>query len=208
MDYANAGLDSLQEVADAAARTPKPDAGEELLRAARAGDRTALQRLCSRCLPALRACARRLLPRTHAGLNDADDLVQIVLLRALNRLGEFEIRGGGSFLAYLRQILLNEVQAELRRQRRRGESVEFDETQMSCGDLVLEHVLGRERECTYLAALRRLNSCQRRHLALRIEGGLSFGEIAAHTGSSEDGARMRVARAIRAITEHVVATAA
>jgi RNA polymerase sigma-70 factor (ECF subfamily) len=156
----------------------------------------------------LRACARRLLPPTHAGINDADDLVQIALVRALNRFGEFEIRGDGSFLAYLRQILFNEVQAELRRQRRRGESVEFDESQMSCGDLVLEHVLGRERECTYLAALGRLNSCQRRHLALRIEGGLSFGEIAARTGSSENGARMRVARAIRAITHHVVVMAA
>ena len=56
---------SLQEVADAAARTSQPDAGQELLHAARAGDRTALQRLCSGCLPALRACARRLLPRTQ-----------------------------------------------------------------------------------------------------------------------------------------------
>jgi RNA polymerase sigma factor (sigma-70 family) len=208
MDYANEGFGSLQDVADAATCASQPDAGEELLHAARAGDRTALQRLCSSCLPALRACARRLLPRTHAGLNDADDLVQIVLLRALNRFGEFEIRGGCSFLAYLRQILLNEVQAELRRQRRRGESVEFDEGHMSCGDLVLEHVLGRERECTYLAALGRLSGCQRRHLALRIESGLSFGEIAARTGGSEDGARMRVARAIRAITDHVVAAAA
>lgn len=73
---------------------------------------------------------------------------------------------------------------------------------------MIEHVLDRERERTYLAALRRLNRCQRRYLALRIEGGQSFGEIAARTGSSEDGAHACVARAIRAITDYVLATAA
>ena len=207
MDYANTGHEPQTERAEVGF-THRQDASDELLHAARAGDRGAQQRLCSCCLPTLQAWARRWLPRTQASVNDADDLVQTVLLRALNRFGEFEIRGAASFLAYLRRILLNEVRAELRKQRRRGESVEFDENQVTCADPVLEHVLGRERERAYLAALGRLNGAQRRHLALRIESGLSFGEIAARTGGSEDGARMRVARAMRAIARQVVTAAA
>ena len=206
MDQANDGFTPQPEGDIDADSATQPD--DELLRAARAGDRNARQRLCSRCLPLLRSWARRWLPRAHAGINDADDLVQIVLLRALNRFDEFEVRGTASFLAYLRQILLNEVRAELRKQRRRGEALEFDEGQAPSRDPVLDLLLGHERECAYLAALRRLSDCQRRHLALRIDGGLSFSEIAACTGNSEDGARMRVARALRAISRQVGAVAA
>lgn len=181
---------------------------EALLHAACAGSREARQQLYAHCLPALQRRARRWLPRTHAGLNDADDLVQIALLRALQRIGEFEVRGAASFLAYLHRILVNEVRGELRRQRRRGDALELDENFASAADPVLDHVLSSERQSAYLSALRRLGSCQRQFLALRIDAGLSFSEIAARTGNSEDGARMRVARALRSMTRQLAAVAA
>jgi RNA polymerase sigma-70 factor (ECF subfamily) len=174
-----------------------------LLEAAAGGDLDALRQLCARNLPALRRWALRWLPRGRGLVSDADDLVQSALLRALQRLDGFEVRGSASLLAYLRQILLNELRGELRRERRRGEQVEYIDNVDSAGDPVLEHALLHERERAYAFALQRLNRCQRQHLALRLEHGMSFGEIAAHVGGSEDGARMRVSRALRAMTRQL-----
>jgi len=77
-----------------------PHAG---LRAACAGDRAARQALCAYYLPLLRRWAQRWLPRDRPGLNDADDLVQIAMLRSLSRLREFEVRSDAGFAAYLRK---------------------------------------------------------------------------------------------------------
>jgi len=186
--------------------TTGPDDGalqvEEFVAGARAGDPVARQQLCGRTLPALRRWASRC---KACGIHDADDLVQNAFLRALNKLDEFEVRGNGSFLAYLRQIVLNEARREWRRQRVRGESVEIDDGFSEGGDPVVEALLGDERERTYAGALRRLNSRQRTHLSLRVEHGMSFGEIAGATGSSVDGARMIVARALRTLGSRLAA---
>jgi RNA polymerase sigma-70 factor (ECF subfamily) len=188
------------------AKATQPEDGavevEEFVLGARAGDPVARQQLCGRTLPALRRWASRC---KACGIQDADDLVQNAFLRALNRLDEFEGRGNGSFLAYLRQILLNEARREWRRQRARGETVELDEGFSEGGDPVIEAVLGDERERVYVGALRRLNSRQRAHLSLRVEHGMSFGEIACATGGSVDGARMIVARALRTLSSRLAA---
>jgi len=173
---------------------------EEFVAGARAGDPVARQQLCGRTLPTLRRWAARC---KACGIHDADDLVQNAFLRALNRLDEFEVRGTGSFLAYLRQILLNEARREWRRQRCRGETVEIDEGFSEGGDPVIEAVLGDERERAYVSAMRKLNPRQRTHLSLRVEHGMSFGEIAGATGGSVDGARMIVARALRTLSSRL-----
>jgi len=186
--------------------TTRPDDGalqvEEFVARACAGDPAARQQLCARTLPTLRRWASRC---RECGIHDADDLVQSAFLRALDRLGEFEVRGNGSFLAYLRQIVLNEARREWRRQRVRGEMVEIDERLSEGGDPVVEAMLGDERERAYAGALRRLNPRQRKHLSLRVEHGMSFGEIAGATGGSIDGARMIVARALRALSSRLAA---
>ena len=181
---------------------------EHLLDAARSGNRGARQRLYAHCLPTLRRWAQGCLPRERRGINDADDLVQIVLMRALNRLADFETRGANSFLAYLHQIMLNEVRSDLRKQRRRGETVECDDSICTDGDPVVEQMLGHERERAYAGAMRRLNSRQQEHIALRIEFGMSFREIANRVGGSTDGARMTVARGLRTMTAHLTSAAA
>jgi RNA polymerase sigma-70 factor (ECF subfamily) len=170
---------------------------EEFVARARAGDSVARQQLCHRTLPALRRWASRC---RECGIHDADDLVQNAFLRALDRLDEFEVRGNGSFLAYLRQIVVNDARREWRRQRTRGETVEIDEGLSEGGDPVVEAVLGDERERAYAGALRRLNPRQRKHISLRVECGMSFGEIAGATGGSVDGARMIVTRALRTLS--------
>lgn len=174
---------------------------EKLLHAARRGDRAAQQDLYARCLPLMRRWARGWLPRTHRGLNDADDVVQNAMLRTWHRLGEFEVRGANSFLGYLHQVLLNEVRAEMRRCGRQGINVECDESLPAAGASPIDEVLQTERECAYASALRRLSGRQRQHIEMRVERGLSFGEIAALTGGSKDGARMMVARALRSLSQ-------
>jgi len=179
---------------------------ERLIHAARDGDRAAQQNLYARCLPLMRRWVRGWLPRAHRGLNDADDLVQNAMLRTWHRLGEFEIRGPGSFLGYLHQVLLNEVRAEMRRVGRQGVNVECDDSLVCNAESPVDQVLELERECTYAKAMSRLSQRQRRHVQMRVEQGLSFSEIAALTGGSKDGARMMVVRALRNLSQCVATT--
>lgn len=181
--------------------SPSLGADVELVEAARRGDRVALQRLYACYLPTLRHWARSWLPRGHGGVNDADDLVQTALLRTLQRLGAFEVRGNGAFIGYLHCALLNEVRAELRRSRRRMLPLDAIEEPSSGGNPTAEHVLELERDGTLAAALGKLRPRQRRHVHLRVTHGMSFGEIAACLGGSADSARMIVTRAIRSMAQ-------
>lgn len=176
----------------------------ELLRDIRDGDRDAEQRLYERFLPSLRRWAHGRMPRALRDISDTDDLVQVTLLRALRHLGEFESSGSGSFLAYLRQILLNEVRAELRKPRRRDDSIDID----SCvsgdgGDSVVENLVGHERLRAYETALGRLERRQQELVVMRLEFGMPHVEIALETGSTPDAVRVALARALKAMTRHI-----
>lgn len=166
-------------------------------------DHATHQHLYATCLPALRRWTQRRFARCD--MHDADDLVQTALLRALRRIDAFEARGDGSFLAYLRQIVFNEVRRQNQRQRQRGEAVAIDESLHEACDPVLDAMLEHERSHCYARALRQLNRRQRMHLALRVEHGMSFEEIAREVGGSADGARMIVTRALRAMSTRLAA---
>jgi RNA polymerase sigma factor (sigma-70 family) len=168
---------------------------------------TALPALCARFRPLLARWARFCLARAGVGADEADDLVQAALLRALRGIDAFDMRGEAALLGWLRRILLNEVRDELRRRRCRGEAVAIDANLAADGDPV-GAVLAHERARAYASALRALNARQRRHVRLRVEHGMSFGEIAAATGGSEDGARMIVTRAMRVLSEQLSSLAA
>jgi RNA polymerase sigma factor (sigma-70 family) len=178
---------------------------DDLILAARDGDRAAQQRLYAICLPKMRRWARGWLTQPLRGINDADDLVQIALMRTWRRLGEFDVRCTASFYGYLRRVLLNEVRAEMRRCSRRGVNVACDETLSDGGDPAVEQLIAVERERAFAQAVRRLNRHQRNHFDMRIGMGMSFVEIAARTGGSADSARMFVTRMLRSLTEQVAA---
>jgi RNA polymerase sigma-70 factor (ECF subfamily) len=174
------------------------DSTAALLGRIRSGDSAARERLFARCLPRLQQWAHRRLPRRARDIADTDDLVQVALLRAFHRVDGFEARREGSFLAYLRTILLNAVRDELRRSARRPDITELDEDMMEDGSpTVLDEVIGRDRVRQYEAALERLTEEQREAVILRVEFDMSFREIAEAMGKSNaDAARMTVARAI------------
>ena len=187
---------------------PSPSATAILLARARVGDVDAREALFQRFLPILRSWAHRRLPLHARDLNETADLVQITLLRALNRIDQFEARGEGAFLAYLRQILLNVVREEIRRSTRRGTHESLHETLASPYASVVERVIGAEQVERYQEALATLNEEQQQGVILRLEFGYTYEQIAeALDKPSADAARMTVVRALsalaRSIDDHV-----
>jgi RNA polymerase sigma factor (sigma-70 family) len=179
---------------------------EHLLRRIRSGETAAKQALYERCLPLLRRWAHGRLPKYARDIADTDDLVQVTLLRALNNLHEFESESSGSFLAYLRQILLNEVRAELRKRRTRGNKVDVDgEALIDESTSVVEQLVGEERMRSYESALAALDREQQALIVMRLEFGMSYQEMALETASSPDGVRMRVTRALKTVANRLAA---
>lgn len=170
---------------------------EVLIRRARSGEGIARDALVRRFLPLLRQWAHGRLPRAARDLHETEDLVQLALMRALRQIDHFECEGPGSFLAYLRQILLNQVRDEVRRLMRRPESSELD-TEMADADLPspVEQLVGQERLRAYEAALASLPKRQQGLVVMRLEFGMSYPEISAEVGSTPDAVRVMVARAL------------
>jgi len=180
---------------------PPPEAAAlvettQLLAQARDGDRAARDRLFARFLPRLEAWSHRRLPHSARGLADTDDLVQVTLVRALNRLHAFEPQREGAFLSYLRTILLNVVREEIRRSRPLLRHEEPGEDLVAHSRSQLEVLIGAETLERYEEGLVRLSDEQREAVILRLEFGYSHAEIAEALGKpSPDAARMVIARA-------------
>jgi len=133
---------------------------------------------------------------------DTDDLVQVTLYRALNRVEAFEPRHDGAFLAYLRQSLINAVRQEVRRATRKPSVETQAEEAEDRSASVVEQVIGRETLERYEAALLELTEDQREAALLRLEFGFSFPEIADAMGKpSANAARMLVVRALVRLAE-------
>ncbi len=189
---------------DAPAVGLPPETTAELLSRARAGDERALNRLFERVRPALWRIAHHRIPARIRALTDTDDLVQETLLAAFKHVGEFERRGEGAFLAYLRRILLNRITDELRRVRRRPEGEPPADEIPDAGCTPLDLAVGRDVVEAYEAALESLPEDQRLAVILRVDFGLSHQEVAGLLGrSSWNAARMLVVRGLLKVAEHM-----
>jgi len=123
--------------------------------------------------------------------------VQNTVVRALNHLDRFEPRREGSFLAYLRQILVNQIRDEARRASSRPVRAELSEDLPAAGLSPLEEAIGRDDVELYEAALAKLAPPQREAIVLRVELGFSYDEVARSLGrQSPNAARMLIARAM------------
>ncbi len=168
-----------------------------LLTRVRDGDEAARERLIVRYLPMLREWARGRLPGGARSLSDTDDLVQVTLIRALKHLNEFESRGEGAFLRYLRHVLLNAMRDEIRRAARRGPHDELVDAHPSPAPSPLEATVSRDTMERYEAALQTLGEEQQEAVILRVEMGYSYDQIAEALGkNSANTARMVVTRAL------------
>ena len=173
-----------------------------LLELTRHGDMAARDRLARRYLPILMRWARGRLPVWARDLSDTDDLVQVTLMKALDKVSGFEPRREGAFLAYLRTILMNQIRDHIRRVSRKPVIDEIDETVADDEPSPLEETIGREALDRYEAALAQLPERHREAVVLRIELGFTYQQVADAVGCpSESAARMMVSRALAQLAE-------
>lgn len=190
--------------------SPGPDPAEDpestfqLLARAHAGDSAALDELFARYLKPLQYWASGRLPPWARSAVDTHDLVQDTLLNTFRRIGSFEPRREGAFLAYLRQAAMNRIREEIRKTRARPSNETFDELKHEHPGSPLEDAIGLETLEQYEAALARVSEAEREAIIGRVELGLSYEELAHSLEKpSADAARMAVARALAHLAEEM-----
>lgn len=186
--------------------SPKSD-GEStlhLIEQARAGDRGALDRLFARHSEPLRRWASGRLPKWARDVADTDDLVQETLLRTFKRVGDFEPRGEGALLAYLRQAILNAIREELRRKARSPDGTGLDGLEADGNLSPLEQAIGGEAVDRYERALARLKPGEREAIIGRVEMGYTYEELGTALGKpTPDAARKAAQRALVRLVEEM-----
>jgi RNA polymerase sigma-70 factor (ECF subfamily) len=176
----------------------------DLLAAIRQGDLRARETLLGRYLPPLKRWAHGRLPARARDLAETDDLVQNTMVRALSHLDGFDVRHPGAFLAYLRQILLNQVRDEIRRVGRRPVRQELGDDLVEKAPSPVEDAIGEETLEAYQAGLAKLGPRQQEALVLKIEMGFTNEEIAQAVGcKTANAARVLVARALVRLAEEM-----
>ncbi len=172
-----------------------------LIARSKRGDDAARNNLFEKCAQKLESWAHGRLPPYARDIADTQDLVQVTLMRALNRLDQFEADGTGSFMAYLRQILLNRVKEELRRAGRSPDTTEKIEIKDQDSGLSAQLQQWQTLE-RYESALQNLSDRSRDAVVLRLEFGMAYAEIAQELSApSPDAARMIVSRALRKLAQ-------
>lgn len=175
-----------------------------LIAQARAGDQGALDRLFARHSEPLRRWATGRLPKWARDVADTEDLVQETLLRTFKRLGDFDPRGEGALLAYLRQAVLNAIREELRRKARRPDGTGLDGLEADGNLSPLEQAIGGEAVDRYERALARLKPREREAIIGRVEMGYTYEELGTALGKpTADAARKAAQRALVRLVEEM-----
>jgi RNA polymerase sigma-70 factor, ECF subfamily len=176
---------------------------EMLLSLAKAGSGPALSRLLDRHRGALEVQARLQVGRRLRAKLDFDDLMQELSLEAHRDIAQFRGRSEGEFVSWLRKvfatIVSNQVRHYLgtrRRDLRREQPIAVgrDDTSRAVIDRRLvapqsspsQQAARRERAEMLAEALDTLPPTYREVIILRNIEGLSFGEVAARMGRTED----------------------
>jgi RNA polymerase sigma-70 factor, ECF subfamily len=169
----------------------------QLLNRARIGDRTALGRLISRCLPALTRWAHRRLPQWARAAADTGDLVQDAILRTLRQTRALDLDSRSALAAYLREAVQNHIRDEHRRFARRGVHDALSDGLVDGTPSPLDRALIQEQDARYHAALARLSLRDRELIVAHVELGYTHAQLGCMTGRSRNAARMALERAVR-----------
>lgn len=181
----------------------------ELVQRAKAGDEDALEQLITRVRPRIQRWAHGRLPRGARSMLDTVDIVQDVLVSSVRHLDNFEQRGPGAFVAYLRRGLVNRLEDERRKLACRPVQTEMPPDVVSPGLSPLDRVLGDEQRARYEAALNELDDVEQAAIVGRFEWGYSYADLAIVLGKPTDGAaRAAVVRAVQRLLAVVKRTAA
>jgi RNA polymerase sigma-70 factor, ECF subfamily len=189
---------------EAATATLSPETTVDLLTRVRAGDEQALDRLVTRCLPALRRWAHGRLPYYVRDIQDTSDLVQDTILAALKRLDRFEPRHEGALQAYLREALNNRIKDLIRKKVRRPAQTDLPEDVAAPDVSPLEQAIGHQNMERYEAALARLRPSDREAIIARLELQYRYENLAiALDKPSANAARVAVSRAIQRLASEM-----
>ena len=183
-----------------------------LLRRARDGEREALDALYQCVGAKLLAFIRLRLGRSLRSQLESRDVLQATLLKSFEHLQQFEQSDGASLMAWLTRIAENEIRdrADFHTRQRRDVRAEVPLDTGHAGVAAaarsaLTQVILDERAERLEAALETLEPHHREVIILRSFEELSFPEIGARLGKSEDACRMLFARAMAALTMRMAA---
>ncbi len=175
-----------------------------LLSRVKQGDGRARERLCAIYLPILNRWAHGRLPPQARDLAETEDMVQASLIKALDRIDEFESLHEGAFLAYLRKILINNIRMEIRRVSRQLDRVDGEREWADGTASQVESMIGNELMEQYEKALTLMPAESREAVILRVEFGFTYPEVAAAMNcASANAARMLVTRALTRLAERI-----
>ncbi len=156
-----------------------------LVRAAQGGDRSAFGSLYERYARMVHGILL-----AHASLEDVDDLMQDVFVRALQQLGS--LRDDSAFGGWLAAIARRSA-ADFHR-RRKNVAIAVDPGGGSRPDAEAFAILD---------ALSKLPAAYRETLVLRLVEGMTGPEIAARTGLTPDSVRVNLFRGMRLLRETI-----
>lgn len=165
----------------------------ELVALAREGDRAARDALTRSHLPIV----ARVVSRYVRGA-DAEDVAQRAMIRALDRLDGY--RGEAPFRSWLSRIATT-VSLNHIRDTRREIPTEIDEADLVTNTLGTARLVAREAKLRLREAVRDLPEKQRRSVELRLFSDMSFAEVAAEMGVSEDSAKMSFHHAMKKLKD-------
>jgi RNA polymerase sigma-70 factor (ECF subfamily) len=178
-----------------------------LLRAARQGSREALGELYARYGARLLAFIRMRMGRDLRACVESRDILQAALLKSFQRLSQFEGGDGATLMSWLIRIAENEVRDQVDFHYRQRRDVKAAVPIDAGGVEIAAHVRSAlsaavvSEEAERLgAALEALDADHREVIVLRKLEELSFKEVSARMGRSEDACRMLLARAMVALT--------
>jgi RNA polymerase sigma-70 factor (ECF subfamily) len=177
------------------------DAVLRLVEQARAGDRTARQRLYRQHVQRVFRTVRGML-RSDA---EAEDVTQDAMLTALTSLDRYSPRSGTRFAAWLTTIAVNTTRRRFRRRRPELTATgELPDAADAGGDLAGDLDLARQR-AALLQALTELDPREREIVSLRYGSELNATEIAAQLGVEPANVRKILERARVRLGERIEA---
>ena len=180
------------------------DETSDLYERAREGSPDAVNAFYDRCARKLLPLIRLRLGRTLRRELESRDILQNVLCKSLGRLES--VRDPNAIMGWLARIADNEIrdQADFHTRQRRDAARRAPLDDAAEVPAPLRHALSGailSRQAEQLeAALDELPEAQRELVVMRKLEELTFGQIAARIGKSEDACRMAYARAMAALT--------
>jgi len=173
----------------------------ELLRDARRGDLSALERVAALCGPRLLDRIRLMMGDRARLQAESGDFLHETLVHAARSVDGFELRSEGQLLRWLTEIARNRIRDAVRRSRERAltqlsDSVDLDRRLPGKEPSPSSEAAGRDALHALAEALESLRPDERAAVELRHFEGLSFRALGERLGRSENAAQLLHARAL------------